>query len=70
MTDININSIVCIDARGEFSNLTYGKVYKKVDEDICIIKIINDKGKQRGYFNNRFIPLIDARDKKLKSLGL
>lgn len=67
---MKVNSFVCVDARGEHSNLTYGKLYNKIDEEMSLIKIVNDKGKKRSYFINRFKPLQDARDEKLKSLGI
>jgi len=72
--------VVCINNRelegasNDFVNLTIGKIYEAVGDNVSpsdwVFNIINDIGKRASYHPGRFITLDKLRSDKLNMLGI
>lgn len=64
--------IICIDNKNnipfENEEITIGKKYISLFSSLSSYYIINDKGKEVGYFKTRFVTLKEYRKNKINNL--
>jgi hypothetical protein len=70
--------VVCVNngemdgAMDSFVNLTIGKVYKALGDNVStsdhVFNIINDLGKRGSYYHKRFLLLEEVRERKLNTI--
>ncbi len=72
--------VVCVNngpmsgAMDEIVNLTIGKTYEVIGENIStsdhVYNVINDIGKKGSYYHKRFEMIDSARERKLEQIGI